>query len=102
MLVIIGYAIVIFSVFGGYALSGGNLHALFQPFELLIIGGAAFGSFVIGNNPKVIKASIKASFSTLRGANYSKKFYIELLSLFFELTNKIRKDGVLSIEADVE
>ncbi len=103
MLVIIGYAIVIFSVFGGYALSGGNLYALFQPFEFLIIGGAAAGTFVIANNPKVIKATIRASLSVfLKGPNYSNKFYIELLSLFYELTNKIRKDGVLSIEGDIE
>lgn len=102
MLVIFGYLIVIVSVFGGYTLSGGNLAALFQPFEFMIIGGAALGTFVIGNNPKVIKSTFRAAFSTLKGINYSRKFYIELLSLFFELTNKIRKDGVLSIEADVE
>ncbi|MEO8400445.1 MAG: flagellar motor stator protein MotA [Gammaproteobacteria bacterium] len=102
MLVIIGYAIVIFSVFGGFALEGGSLYALFQPYELLIIGGAALGAFIVGNNPKVIKSSIKGAFSVFKGANYSRKFYIELLSLFFELTNKIRKEGVLSIEADIE
>lgn len=102
MLVITGYLIVLLSVFGGYMLSGGNLLALFQPFEFLIIGGAALGSFIVANNPKVIKASFKAAFSTLKGSNYTKKFYIELLSLFFELTNKIRKDGVLSIESDLE
>lgn len=83
-------------------LSGGSLYALFQPFEFMIIVGAALGSFIIANNPKVIKASFRAAFSTLKGSNYSRKFYIELLSLFFELTNKIRKDGVIAIEADVE
>jgi chemotaxis protein MotA len=102
MLVIIGYLIVLLSVFGGYSLSGGNLYALFQPFELLIIGGAAFGSFIVANNPKVIKSSIKAAFSTLKGSNYTRTFYVQLLSLFFEITNKIRKEGVLSIEDDIE
>jgi chemotaxis protein MotA len=102
MLVITGYLIIIFSVFGGYSLSGGNLYALFQPFELLIIGGAALGSFVVANNTKVMKASVKGAFSTLKGSNYSRKFYIELLSLFFELTNKIKKDVILSIEQDIE
>lgn len=102
MLVIVGYLVVIFSVFGGYAMSGGNLYALVQPFEFLIIGGAALGSFIVANNPKVIKSSIKGAFSTLKGSNFTRKFYIELLSLYFELTNKIRKEGVLSIEADVE
>ncbi len=102
MLVITGYLIVLFSVFGGYSLSGGSLYALYQPYEFLIICGAALGTFIISNNPKVIKQTIKSAFSTLKGTNYSRKFYIELLSLFFELTNKIRKDGVLSIEADIE
>ncbi|MHB1947047.1 MAG: flagellar motor stator protein MotA [Gammaproteobacteria bacterium] len=102
MLVIFGYLIVLFSVFGGYVLSGGHLYALFQPFEFMIIGGAALGSFVVSNNMKVIKATFKGAFSTLKGHNYTKKFYIQLLSLFFELTNKIRKDGVLSIENDIE
>lgn len=102
MLVIFGYAIVICSVFGGYSLSGGSLYALMQPFEFLIIGGAAFGSFVIANNPKVIKATFKSAASTLKGSNFTKKFHVELLSVFFELTNKIRKDGVLSIESDLE
>ena len=102
MLVLFGYLVVILSVFGGYSLSGGSLYALFQPFELLIIGGAAIGTFIIANNPKVIKSSIRAAFSTLKGSNYSRKFYVEILSLFFELTNKISKDGVLSIEGDIE
>jgi chemotaxis protein MotA len=102
MLVIIGYIVIVFCVFGGYALSGGNLHALFQPYELIIIGGAALGSFIIANSTKVIKSSITSAFSTLKGAEYSRKFYIELLSLFFELTNKIKKDGILSIEQDIE
>lgn len=102
MLVILGYTIVLLSVFGGFALAGGHLFALFQPVELLMIGGAATGAFIVGNNPKVIKATIKSAFSILKGFNYSKQFYIELLSLFFELTNKIRKDGTLAIEADVE
>lgn len=65
MLVIVGYLVVLLSVFGGYSLSGGSLYALFQPFEFLIIGGAALGTFIIGNNPKVIKATFKAAFSTL-------------------------------------
>lgn len=102
MLVIIGYLIIILSVFGGFALAGGHLYALIQPIELLMIGGAALGSFLIGNSVKIIKETIKAVFSTLKGIGYSKKFYIQLLSLLFEVVNKIKKDGVLSIESDVE
>jgi chemotaxis protein MotA len=102
MLVIIGFLVVIFSVFGGFAYAGGHLYALFQPVEFIMIGGAAAGSFLVGNNMKIIKASIIGSFKILKGYPFSKKFYIQLLSLFFELTNKIAKNGALSIEADVE
>ena len=102
MLVIVGYVVVLLSVFGGYALSGGHLYAMFQPLELLIIGGAALGAFFVGNSIKIIKETIYAVFSTLKGINYSKKFYVELLSLLFEVVNKIKKDGVLSIEADLD
>lgn len=102
MLVIVGYLVVIFSVFGGFALSGGHLYGMFQPLELLIIGGAAVGSFLVGNSIKIIKETFYALLSTLKGVNYSKKFYVELLSLLFEVVNKIKKDGVLSIEADLD
>lgn len=102
MLVLLGYAIVVFSVFGGYLMSGGTLLVLFQPFEFLIIAGAAFGAFVVSNSPKVIKATFKSSLSIWKGSNYTKKFYVELLSIFFELTTKIHKEGILSIESDIE
>lgn len=102
MLVVIGFLIVTLSVFGGFAISGGHLFALFQPAELLMIGGAAVGSFIVGNNTKVISAAFFGTLSTLKAFPYSRKFNVELLSLFFELTNKIRKDGALSIESDVE
>lgn len=102
MLVLLGFAIVVFSVFGGFVLAGGHLYALFQPYEFLIIGGAAVGSFVISNNSKVIVSAIKGAIATFKPFPYSKKYYVELLSLFFELTNKIRKDGALSIESDIE
>lgn len=102
MLVIGGYIVILLSVFGGFALAGGHLYALMQPIELLMIGGAAFGSFMIGNSIKIIKETFKAVFSTLKGINYSRKFYVELLSLLFVIVNKIKKEGVLSIENDIE
>ena len=59
MLVIIGYVIVLAAVFGGFALAGGHLAALFQPVELLMIGGSAIGAFLVGNSGKAIKATMK-------------------------------------------
>lgn len=102
MLVILGYIIVAASVFGGFVLAGGHLTALFQPVELLMIGGAAAGAFFVGNNGKAIKATFKALPTLLKGSKYSKALYMELMSLLFELLTKVRKEGLMSIEGDIE
>ena len=102
MLVIFGYLIVVAAVFGGFALSGGHLAALFQPFELLMIGGAALGSFFAGNNGKSIKATLRALPSVFKGAKYRKTHYLALLALLADVLGKIRKDGIMSIESDLD
>ncbi len=102
MLVIIGYVLVCASVFGGFALAGGHLAALFQPVELLMIGGAAVGAFFVGNSGKAIKATLKALPSVLKGSKYSKDSYMELMALLYELLGKVRKEGLMSIEGDIE
>lgn len=102
MLVIIGYVVVLASVFGGFVLAGGHLHSLFQPVELLMIGGAALGAFFVGNNGKAIKATLKALPSAFKGSKYSKALYMELMTLLFEILSKVRKEGLMSIEGDVE
>lgn len=102
MLVIVGYLVVIGSVFGGFAIGGGHLAALLQPVELLMIGGAAGGAFLVGSGPKVMKASLKAFPTIFKGSKFSKALYMELLALLFELLAKVRKEGLMSIESDVE
>jgi chemotaxis protein MotA len=102
LLVLIGYIIVAASVFGGFALAGGHLAALFQPVELLMIGGAAVGAFLVGNNGKAIKGTLKALPSVLKGSKYTKTLYMELMTLLFELLTKVRKEGLMSIEGDIE
>ena len=102
MLVIIGYIIVCASVFGGFAMAGGHLAALFQPLELLMIGGAALGAFLVGNNNKAIKATIAALPSLFKGSRYTKDLYMELMSLLFEVLSKVRKEGLMSIEGDID
>lgn len=98
----IGYLIVLAAVFGGFALGGGHLAALFQPIELLIIGGAAVGAFFVGNNGKSIRATLKALPKAFRGSAFGKAMYMELMSLLYEVLTKVRKEGLMSIEGDVE
>ena len=102
MLVVVGYVIVFASVFGGFALSGGHLAAMLQPLELLIIGGAALGAFIVGNPFKVVKSTFAALPTLLKGSRYPKSVYMELMALLYELLGKIRKEGMMSIERDIE
>lgn len=102
MLVIIGYVIVALSVFGGFALAGGSMGALLQPVELMMIAGAALGSFVVSNSSATIKATLHAMPLLMKGVKYTKESYLELLALLFELLVKVRKEGLMSIENDVE
>lgn len=102
MLVIVGYVVVLGSVFGGFAMAGGHLGALWQPLELLMIGGGALGAFFVGNTNKAIKATLKDLPTVLKGAKYTKETYMELMALLYELLGKVRKEGLMSIEGDVE
>lgn len=102
MLVIIGYLITILSVFGGFALAGGHVAALFQPIELLMIGGAALGSFLVSNNWKVVKLTLKNIGITIRNFGYTRVYYVQLLSLLYEIAEKVKKEGAISVEADLE
>jgi len=102
LLVIIGYVIVMASVFGGFAMAGGNMVALFQPLELLMIGGAAIGAFFVGNSGKAIKATLKALPTVLKGSHYTKELYLELMALLSEILTKVRKEGLMSIEGDID
>jgi len=83
-------------------MAGGHLGALFQPIELLMIGGAAGGAFLVGNNTKAIKATLKALPTVFKGSTYTKALYMELMSLLFEILTKSRKEGLMSIEGDIE
>ncbi|MYZ52897.1 flagellar motor stator protein MotA [Malikia spinosa] len=102
MFVIIGYIVVIASVLGGFALAGGNIAVLMQPLEVLMIGGAALGAFLVGNNSKSIKATLQALPTLFKGSRYNRALYLDLMLLMFALLNKIRTDGMMAIEGDVE
>jgi chemotaxis protein MotA len=102
MFVIIGWVIVFLSVFGGYALAGGHLMALMQPLELLMIGGGALGAFIVSNPGKVLKATVAALPGCFKGSIYTKARYMQLMALLYEVLQKIRKEGLIAVEADVE
>jgi chemotaxis protein MotA len=102
MNVIVGIVLVLGCVAGGFVLSHGHLAALWQPYELLVIGGAALGAFVIANPPWVIKAALGSIPLMLKGSKFKKGFYMDALALMYDLLTKARKEGMMSLEADVE
>ncbi|SHF55990.1 chemotaxis protein MotA [Modicisalibacter ilicicola DSM 19980] len=102
MLIFLGYIVVIGSVFGGYVLIGGHLGALYQPAEILMIGGAAVGAFIASNNGKTIKATLRTFSKLKRTKKYNKAMYMELMALQYKLLAKARRDGMLAIERDID
>jgi len=102
VLVIIGYIVVLGSVFGGFMLVGGELGALYQPAELLIIGGAGIGAFFVGNNGKAIKSTLRALPQLFRASKYNKALYMDLMALLYRLLAKSRQQGMLSLENDID
>ena len=102
MLIIIGYIVVIASALLGYVLSGGYLAVLFQPLEFLIIGGTAIGAFIVSNEKKVIKSTLKALGQLFKSSKYNKTLYLTLINLMYTILTKIRQNGTLSIESDID
>ncbi|MBL8362267.1 MAG: flagellar motor stator protein MotA [Rubrivivax sp.] len=104
MFVIVGWLLALGCIFGVYIAHGGNigviLHAL--PFEMITIFGAALGAFLANNQMKVVKASLKGLGACFKGGKFTKARYLELLALLYDILQKARKEGLMSIEKDVE
>jgi chemotaxis protein MotA len=101
VLVIVGALIVTAAVFGGFILEGGQIAVLFQPIELLIIGGAGLGGLITSSPVPLIKQIIAQIIGVLKGKDPTKEDYTELLLLLFELI-KTAKGNPLSLEPHVE
>jgi chemotaxis protein MotA len=90
-------------VFGGFVMAGGHVASLFQPLELLMIGGAALGAFVVANSGKAIKATLKALPTCLQGvALHQGALHRTSAGHALRILAKVRKEGLMSIENDVE
>src|SRR5690606_20129301 len=99
---IVGAIVVLVGVFGGYVLAGGHLHVVWQPFEVMIIFGAAIGGLIIGNPIGTVKMAVKKIIHAITGKPPSKKEYIEVLQLMFQLYQIYRKDGPQAVEKHIE
>ncbi len=101
MFLLIGYVVVLLASVGTYAVHG-SLAALFVPMEYLAIIGLTIGGFIAGNGGKAIKATMAALPSVLKPSPFSKTLYMELLAMLYEILGKVRKEGLMSIENDIE
>lgn len=102
MFVIIGFVTVIGCVLGGYLMVGGHLSVLFQPSEFIIIFGAATGAFLIGNPKSVITGAAKSFGTLFKGSRHSKKTYLELLCMLYQVFRLAKTKGDLALESHVE
>ncbi len=102
MFILIGFLVVFFSVFGSFVALGGHLGALYQPFEFVLIAGAALGAYLAASSGKSIKMLFQALPLAVKKSPYSKDLYMELMALLYMLLNKARRDGLMAIEKDFE
>ncbi|MBI1206707.1 MAG: flagellar motor stator protein MotA [Azospirillum sp.] len=102
MFAIIGWVVVVISVIGGYVLNNGHLAVLWQPFEVMIIVGAAVGAFITGNPKVVIGRFPKEVGHLLKGVKYNKDSYLELLTLLYQIFKIAKTKGLLALEQHIE
>jgi chemotaxis protein MotA len=102
MFSIIGILVVFGAIVSGYLMEKGNLAVLMQPAELIIIGGAAAGTVLIGNPPHILKAIMGGLAGVFKGSGYTRQKYLDSLKMLYDLFNLARSGGLAAIETDIE
>jgi chemotaxis protein MotA len=102
MFAIIGIVVVIGAVIGGFLMEKGHIMVLVQPAELLILGGAAIGTLLVANPIHILKGIGGGLMGVLKGSPFGKSRYLSTLKMMYQFLNKVRKEGLLSVENDVE
>jgi chemotaxis protein MotA len=102
MFSIIGIVVVFGSIVAGYLMEHGNIKVLLQPAELIIIGGAAIGTVLTANPVHILKQMIGGVVGAFGSSKYSMSRYVDSLKMMYELLQKARKEGLVSLETDIE
>ena len=102
MIAIVGILIVFAAVIGGFLMEKGQMLVLVQPAELLIIAGAAAGTLLVANPIHILKGIVAGLLGVLKGSKLGKARYLSTLKMMYQFLNKVRKEGLLSVENDVE
>jgi chemotaxis protein MotA len=98
MIILVGVAIVLASVAGGFMMAGGNFHTLMHLSELVIIGGAAMGATIIMAPKRVLVDMLRAVVRAFKGTPYKRKAYEELFMNLYELFQLGRRNGLIALE----
>lgn len=99
---IIGMLVVLSAVIAGYLMEHGNLSVLFQPAELVIIFGASIGALIVASPGAVLSLTLKNVGKAFTYKSPGKETYMDLLLLLYELFSKARREGIISLEGDIE
>ena len=102
MFAVIGILIVFGAVIGGFLMEKGHIAVLVQPAELLILVGAALGTLLVANPVHILKGIAAGLKGVLGGSKFNKARYLNALKMMYQFLNKVRKEGLLSVEMDVE
>ncbi|WP_421709885.1 flagellar motor stator protein MotA [Algihabitans sp.] len=104
MLSIGGIAMVFIMVFGGYTLAGGKMGIIIYalPFELMMIGGAAVGAFLIANSAETLKKALGGLGRVFKGPRWSRNDYRDLLCLMYGLIKVMKTKGAVGLEPHIE
>ena len=102
MFAIIGILLVFASVIGGFLMEKGHIAVLLQPAEMLLIAGAATGTLLVANPLHILKEIVNGLLGVLKGSSFDKTRYLDTLKMMYQFLNKVRKEGLLSVEMDVE
>jgi chemotaxis protein MotA len=102
MFAILGIVLVFAAVLGGFLMEKGHIEVLLQPAELLIIAGAATGTLLVANPVHILKGILRGLKGVLSGSGFNQARYLETLKMMYQFLNKVRKEGLLSVEMDVE
>ncbi|WP_099863959.1 flagellar motor stator protein MotA [Pararhizobium haloflavum] len=102
MNIIIGLVLTFGSILGGFMAMGGHLDVLMQPFELVIIGGAALGSFIMANPLKTIKDTGKAMMEAFKHKVPKQREYLDTLGVLYTLMRDLRAKSRNEIESHID
>jgi chemotaxis protein MotA len=95
----IGLTLAAVAILGGQALEGGSVKSLIQPTAAIIVLGGTFGACLLQFPLFIALGSIKAIFSVFKEPETNNK---EVILEILHLANKARKEGVISLESDVQ